>query len=306
VRGQIWFVGVRTAGSAALAAFPAWMHALRVEADVVGIDLALDAPDSEYRALVKRFRDREEAVGAVVTGHKARLYEAAADELDAISDTALGCREVSVLHRRRGQVLGTAIEVASTRYALQAIVEPSHWASTGGHLLILGAGGTAAALIDALYDHAADAERGPGAVHVIDLAPQRARRLSARIGSLATDVVVSSPGPQDAPSVLSQLPPNSLIVNATGVGKDSPGSPLPLPAPWPTGGIFWEINYRGVLALLKDAIARAGECGLRVHDGWGLFVAGWSEALAVILDRPLDCHTRTAVEDAALAARGRR
>ncbi len=45
----------------------------------------------------------------------------------------------------------------------------------------------------------------------------------------------------------------SLIINATGLGKDRPGSPLTDAAQFPKKAIVWEINYRGELTFMHQA-----------------------------------------------------
>ncbi len=303
MRSEIWFVGVSTAGSAALNAFPAWMDSLGVEADLVCVDLPLDAPDDTYGQLIARLRASAEVIGAVITGHKARLFETARDQLDAVSDAARACREISVLRRDGNRVCGTAIEVRSSAAALREIVPEEHWATGARELLILGAGGTAAALVAAIFEPPREGPAGPSAVHLIDLVPARAEQLAEHIGRLSRDTAVSVHPTEEASAVLAGLPPGSVIVNATGVGKDTPGSPIPLPATWPEQAIFWEINYRGELPLLKDAIDQTARRSLVTHDGWTLFVAGWSEALPAILNRPLTGEQRARIQKAARAAR---
>jgi shikimate dehydrogenase len=39
------------------------------------------------------------------------------------------------------------------------------------------------------------------------------------------------------------LPPGSLVINATGMGKDRPGSPISDNGLFPERGIVWELNY---------------------------------------------------------------
>ena len=43
------------------------------------------------------------------------------------------------------------------------------------------------------------------------------------------------------------LPAGSLVINATGLGKDRPGSPLTDHCKFPENGLVWELNYRGTL-----------------------------------------------------------
>jgi shikimate dehydrogenase len=305
MRSQIWFVGVSTAGSTALTAFPSWARSLNLDAVLVGVDVDQNAPSDAYRQLVARFRASADVIGAVITGHKARFFEAAGDQLDAVSDAARACREISVLRRDADRICGTAIEVRSSGTALTELIPADHWATSAGELLILGTGGTAAALIAAIFDSPRAGSGCPPAVHLIDLVPDRAERLAEHLGHLSPGTAVSVQGVDQAGSVLARLPAASLIVNATGVGKDVPGSPIPLPAQWPDQATFWEINYRGELPLLKDATAQTPARQLNVHDGWKLFIAGWIEALGAILDRQLTTEDRGAIERAALAARGR-
>ena len=97
------------------------------------------------------------------------------------------------------------------------------------------------------------------------------------------------------------LPPGSLIVNATGLGKDMPGSPVPLPARWPQKAVFWDLNYRGDLPMLADARQAAERRSLRVYDGWTLFIEGWAEALGLIFGRRSTAEDRAILERAALS-----
>ncbi len=65
-----------------------------------------------------------------------------------------------------------------------------------------------------------------------------------------------TPHPEATDAVLATLPPGSLIINATGLGKDAPGSPLSDRAVWPDRGIAWDFNYRGDLLFLSQARAQ--------------------------------------------------
>jgi shikimate dehydrogenase len=81
------------------------------------------------------------------------------------------------------------------------------------------------------------------------------------------------------------LPAGSMIVNATGMGKDRPGSPLPPDTLFPRDGIVWDLNYRGELAFLHHARAQAHDRRLRLFDGWLYFLHGWCEHMAEVFDR---------------------
>jgi shikimate 5-dehydrogenase len=75
-----------------------------------------------------------------------------------------------------------------------------------------------------------------------------------------------------------------MVVNATGLGKDGPGSPLTDAVPFPDHGLVWEFNYRGDLVFLDQARAAAAARSLTVHDGWVYFIHGWTRVIAEVFD----------------------
>jgi len=81
---------------------------------------------------------------------------------------------------------------------------------------------------------------------------------------------------------LSRLAPGSLVVNATGLGKDAPGSPLTAAARFPERAIVWDLNYRGDLVLLDQARAQAHERALQIEDGWTYYLHGWTQVIAEV------------------------
>ena len=58
-------------------------------------------------------------------------------------------------------------------------------------------------------------------------------------------------GPWD--QLISTAQPASLIVNATGLGKDRPGSPASRQVRFPASSVVWDLNYRGDLRFLDLA-----------------------------------------------------
>jgi shikimate 5-dehydrogenase len=97
-----------------------------------------------------------------------------------------------------------------------------------------------------------------------------------------------NPGPADNDRTVAALPPYSLVVNATGLGKDAPGSPVTDAVSWPRDSLVWEINYRGDLLFKRQAEARQKEKNLHVEDGWGYFVFGWTQVIAEVFDIRID------------------
>jgi shikimate dehydrogenase len=273
---DVLFVGVATGGSFVHRAMPLWQPLLRRECRIRGVDLPPNAPDEAYRELIEDLRRDQGAAGAVVTSHKVRLFEAARELFAELDPVALACREVNAVRRGGAGVHGYARDPISVGRVLDAI-----WPSPerAGDVICLGAGGTARALAYHLFATATPprftcADRNPGALDL--LVGLTGGRLDPHLGE----------GPWD--DLVAAAPPGSLLVNATGMGKDRPGSPTSDRVRFPPTSVVWELNYRGELAFLRQARAQAEPAGLRVHDGWQLFCHGWAAALTAVLELPDD------------------
>jgi shikimate 5-dehydrogenase len=87
---------------------------------------------------------------------------------------------------------------------------------------------------------------------------------------------------QDNDEILGSMATGSVVINATGLGKDSPGSPLSNAANFPKNAIIWELNYRGDLIFLDQAKAAKAAQGLQIEDGWTYFIHGWTQVIAEV------------------------
>jgi len=263
----VWFVGVSTAGSLVHRAMPRWRPLLDGDVTVRGRDLPLDAPAGAFRSLLDDLRRDGETRGAVVTSHKVALYRAASDLFAGLDDLAVACGEVNAVRRTPGGLLGFARDPVSVGRVVDRI-----WpAGTGDEVVCLGAGGTAVALGRHLL-----ARPRPLRLVFADRRPEAVAHLRATLGEHITTQV--GPGPWD--ELVAGARPGGLVVNATGLGKDRPGTPLSPLARFSVGAVMWELNYRGDLPLLAQARAQH----VAVHDGWSLFCQGWAAALAAVLD----------------------
>ena len=109
------------------------------------------------------------------------------------------------------------------------------------------------------------------------------RRVHGRLGPSSTEIeYVENADPAENDELLDALPPGSLIVNATGMGKDIPGSPVTDSARFPERGVVWDLNYRGELDFLRQARRQERTRDLRVEDGWLYFLHGWSEVISEV------------------------
>jgi shikimate dehydrogenase len=295
---RLLFIGVSTGGSSIVRLFPRWAGLLGLEATIEGRDMAVRAEAEEFRAVVSEIAEQEDICGALVTTHKVDVYRHALDLFAELDPLARLCREVSCISKRDGVLLGHAKDPITAGRALAELLDDDYWQRTGAHVLCLGAGGSGTAISVHLLSLAAP----PAHIVVTDVEPARIaelRQIHARLAPTASVEyrVVSSREETDA--VTAALPPGSLLINATGLGKDLPGSPVSDRARFPERGTAWDLNYRGELAFLRQARQQARERRLRVHDGWRYFLHGWSEVIAEVFGLDLDDERFAALAAAA-------
>jgi shikimate 5-dehydrogenase len=294
---RLLFIGVSTGGSSIMRLFPGWAALLGLNAGIEGCDLPVRASVAAVRAAVDQIARDPRARGALVTTHKVDVYSHAADLFAVLDDYARLCKEVSCISKRDGALVGHAKDPLTAGMSLEEIVPAGHWES-GGHVLCLGAGGAGTAITVRLL-----AEPHPPARIVV--AEKDVRRLEhvravhehARVTTEVHYALTSGPGDCDA--LLEQLPEHSLVVNATGMGKDVPGSPLTSRARFPLGSIVWELNYRGGLEFLNQARAQQADHALAVHDGWRYFLYGWTAVISEVFELEIDTERFALLAEAA-------
>lgn len=284
------FIGVSTASSLIMRVFPAWAEILGLPTDrLVGFDVPMGAPDKTYVDLVQQLRDDPDYRGALVTTHKMAVYRAAGHLFDEFDPFAQACREVSSIAKRDGgtRLLGHAKDPITVGLSLEQFLPADHFASTGAAVVILGAGGSGTALSWYLQDRVDRPEQ----IIVTARRPESLDQLRAIHDARGTaDGAISyllAPDPRQADEVVAAQPPGTLVANATGMGKDRPGSPLTDDVAFPELGYAWEFNYRGSLEFLHQALAQPADRGLTVVDGWDYFIHGWSQVVAEVFELEL-------------------
>ena len=284
-RPTMYFVGVTTTQSSIMRIFPEWARLLGLgEARMRGIDLPIHADPQDYRQVVHFIRHDPLSVGALVTTHKIDLYEATRDSFDWLDPYARMFGELSCISKREGGLAGLALDPVSAGLALEEFVPRGFWREHRGEALLLGAGGSAIAIGACLLRREAGEDR-PSRLRVTNRSRPRLEAIRRIFSALDPAVPVEyhlAESPEDNDRILAGLPPHSLVVNATGLGKDRPGSPLTDSAVFPEEGLVWELNYRGELRFLRQARERQKERRLRLEDGWMYFIHGWSLAIAEV------------------------
>jgi shikimate 5-dehydrogenase len=280
------FIGVTTGRSSIMKVFPRWAQVLDLGvARLKGRDLPLGAETDLYRQAVEQIRSDPLSMGALVTTHKINLLAAARDLFDELDPYARLCEEVSCISKRDGQVIAHAKDPITAGRSLRALLGPGYFSRTGGEVVCLGAGGAGTAILVYLVEGQTPADP-PSRIVMVDKSQESLdalRRVHGRLGTSSTEIeYVENADPAENDGLLDALPPGSLIVNATGMGKDIPGSPVTDSARFPERGVVWDLNYRGELDFLRQARRQERTRDLRVEDGWLYFLHGWSEVISEV------------------------
>jgi shikimate 5-dehydrogenase len=136
-------------------------------------------------------------LGALVTTHKIGL-RATRDIFDDLDHFVSLMGEVSSISKQEGRLLGRAKDPISSGLALEQFLPAQHWERTHAHLFIMGAGGSSTALCSYLMRR----EHGENRPARIFVSSRSTPRLAEMKGG---------------------LPPCSLVVNATGLGRTRRG-----------------------------------------------------------------------------------
>ena len=274
-----YFIGVTTAKSSIMRVFPAWARHLSLgDVEIRGIDFEPHAEPARYREAVEFLKADPLSLGALVTTHKLDLFAACRDLFDEIDSHATLMAETSCLSKRKGRLICHAKDPISSGLSIDGFLQPGHFARTGAEVFSMGAGGSTIALTWHLMQASREADR-PSRIVVSNRSQPRLdhiRDIHRQIGADVPVVYVLAPTAADNDAVMAGLKPGSLVINATGLGKDAPGSPLTWNGVFPQRGIVWELNYRGELEFLDQARAQREARGLQLEDGWTYFIHGWT------------------------------
>ena len=302
-----YFIGVTTGKSSIMNIFPQWMEILgRPDVRIAGIDHKIhDAPDA-YRTTIAQIKRDPLALGGLITTHKMDVYAAANDLFDYFDPYAQQTHEVSCISKVAGRLEGHAIDPISAGATLDSIIGAGYFGRTGGDVLCFGAGGAASALLLNLINRQAKGDR-PDRFIAVDRSQSRLDHLREMVEVTGTDIGVALILSDDAKRndrLMETLPQHSIVINATGMGKDLPGSPLSDAGLFPRNGIAWEFNYRGELDFLQQAHRQREIRNLQVEDGWVYFLHGWSQVIAQTLHLTLTDELFLQLSEVASKLRG--
>jgi len=288
VKPTIYFIGVTTSKSSIMKIFPLWAEYLGLrDTEIKGIDFPLHAEPAAYRQAVEFIKNDPLSAGALVTTHKIDLFIACRDIFDEVDPFAQLMGETSCISKANGKLVCHAKDPISSGLALEGFLPGNHWATTGAEVFVMGAGGSAIAMTWylTLSDAVRETANRPSRIIVSNRSQPRLteiRRIHAESGVDVPAEYVLAPKQIENDAILNWLKPGSLVVNATGLGKDAPGSPLTQGGQFPERGIVWELNYRGDLLFLDQARGQQAKRHLQIEDGWTYFIHGWTRVIAEV------------------------
>lgn len=282
--GQIAFLGVSTGKSSIHEVFEPWARCLGKDVSLRTSDLPIGAARHHYREFVSSIRSSAATMrGALITSHKAAMYDGARDLFDEVSTASDRLGEIGMIYWHANRLIGDANDAVSTiEVARPLLLASKVWRDGTRNVVILGGGGAGLALANTLVSLE---ELGCRRVTIADTNPERIDSIRRRIATWQSVIpvdVVQIDGIAD--HLVSSAGPGSLVANATGLGKDRPGSPVSENVLFPEGCHAWEFNYRFLEqptpTFYEIATKQASERRLIVRDGWEYFIWGWLVVMA--------------------------
>ena len=303
-----YFIGVTTGKSSIMKVFPLWMKVLgREEVVMEGVDCKIHDEPEAYRQAVAQIKYDPLSLGALVTTHKIDLLNAARDMFEYLDPYAQITGEVSCISKLDGRLEGHAKDPITSGASLDAIIEKGYFGRTGGEVLCFGAGGSGVATLLHLINKKDKSDR-PKRFTFVNRSQGRLDHAREMVSGLKTDIEVEyiqNADPAINDKIMEKFPPYSIIINATGMGKDTPGSPITWEGKFPIHSLSWEFNYRGELDFMHQSLAQAESRHVKVEDGWLYFVHGWTQVVAQVLHFDLTASLFDKLNEAASTVRGK-
>lgn len=302
----MYFIGVTTTKSSIMKVFPEWAKALGINAVMKGIDIEIHADKDVYREVVEFIKNDPLSMGALVTTHKIDLYDAAKDLFDYLDPLALSFGELSSISKKDGKLRGHAKDPITAGLSLDEFIPDNYFADTRADVFIMGAGGSA---ISMGYHLMLDRFKGnyPRKIVIANRSHPRLTEIEnifkkLNPGGIQFEYYLTPEAGQNN-EVLKGMREGSVIVNATGLGKDRPGSPLTDDVVFPKKSLVWEINYRGDLRFMHQALEQQEQQELTVIDGWKYFIYGWTAVISEVFHIPIVGETLKKCDEIASAFR---
>lgn len=203
--------------------------------------------------------------------------EAALAHLDAIFPAAQAIGAVNTIVVGDSRLTGFNTDWSG----FLADLESYHLALYGRDCLVLGAGGSARAVVYALL-------RRGGRVTVLARRPEQAQRLAAELGPALSGAAAVAVGALDDAARVAAHMDEPILINTTPLGMMGDWvalSPWPDGAPFPPGAFVYDLVYN---PRQTRFMAQAHAAGRRAANGLGMLVGQAVEAFEVLTGRRPD------------------
>lgn len=280
----MYFIGVTTGSSSIMKVFPEWAAALGLDAEMKGIDIAIHEKPEVYREVVTFLKNDPLSLGALVTTHKIDIYNAAHDLFDLEGTYAKQFGEISSIYKKDGKFCCDAKDPITCGMAMEDFLPSNYWRNhPEAGVFIMGAGGSCISMCS-YYMRNSGQGNDPAKIVVANRSLPRLQECEKINNKFYPNTILAeyylTPEPGQNDEVLRKMGRGSLVINATGLGKDRPGSPLTNDAVFPQDALVWELNYRGERLFMHQAEAQGESRGVQVVDGWMYFIFGWTQVIA--------------------------
>lgn len=279
---SFYFIGVTTEKSMIMKIFPLWMEELGFsQLKIFPYNLDIHDKHYNYRQAVAQIKYDQNCFGALVTTHKMDLFEAAKDMFEYLDSYAMLLEEISAVSKKNSRLEGYAKDPISSGASFDSFIEKGYFSEHNAHILIFGAGGSSIATILHLINNRKTPDQ-PKKIIVVNRSQSRLDHLKNLVQKLKVPVnieLICNHDPEVNDKIMGKLPPKSIVINATGMGKDTPGSPITDRGMFPLEGYAWEFNYRGELNFLHQAEKQVATRRIMVEDGWIYFIHGWIQVI---------------------------
>lgn len=276
----MFFIGVTTHNSFVNQVFCDWLKIINKDAELIGVNLPVGCDEKEYSKIVSFIKSQPLALGALVTTHKVRLYNSTKQLFDNLPDPCNEFQEIGCIYKKGDALCGEVTDIFSVQSALYSFLELDYFSKRNSDFCILGGGGAGLALA---YRILTDNNPKPQRLVLTDINKHRLLEIEHIIKKYDTSNILELYHVENyADSIVEALKSQSVIVNATGLGKDKEGSPFSEKNNIPKESYLWEFNYRWDNKPNFYNIAKEQERykKLKLIDGWIYFIYGWMQVMS--------------------------
>lgn len=279
----MFFIGVSTDKSFVNDVFADWIKIIDRDAELIGVNLDVNCNSNEYLKIVNYIKNQPLALGSLVTTHKVRLYNSTNHLFDCLSDSCKEFEEIGAIYKKGNSLCGEVTDIFTTKSALNQFLPVEYFKTTSTDCCILGSGGAGLALA---YNILAQKDSLPQRLILTEVNKSRIENSQTILKKYDFNNILELCLVKDneTDDIIKSLKKGSLIVNATGLGKDRPGSPFSQDINIPKNCYLWEFNYRGDLDFLRIAKNQELKSELFVLDGWIYFIHGWTQVMSRVFN----------------------